>query len=297
MDEQTILDLVEDRKDSYKASYKDIRVMLLTIGFCGSGSSLVGFLLTAHPNIVMADEPVVMYKNGTTDGDVDCIYMDNLDKIFNTIFSVDYMRWLGAKHLSQPTGREGRYILVPNQYQGRFESATVVGIKRSVVNRIALSLDGVLQNLKSRLEERAISLKFIFTVRNPYDTITLKTIKLCGGKKRSAGFLKTKMNRAVLIHEMQAVKNTRLLNQIDPKDVFIYKSEDMITDPSSQLTRLCNFLQVPVSSDYLDSCASCVFKEPNRRRFEFNNWTAERKQKVAAMIEKYDFFSGYDWES
>ena len=69
----------------------------------------------------------------------------------------------------------------------------------------------------------------------------------------------------------------------------------MVADPKLQLTKLCEFVQVPVSPDYLDSCASCVHEKPNRRRFEFE-WTPKQKQEVASLIEKYDFFSGYDSE-
>ena len=302
MDKWAIQDLVEERKGSYEASFKDIQVMLLTVGFCDSGSSLIGFLLTAHPNIVMADEPEIIYKNGTIDEDVDCIYAADLNKIFNTIFSLDYRRWLMAKHLGHSKkgapsgGRKRRYILVPNQYQGRFKSATVVGIKKSVDNRIVLSRKGMLQDFKRRLKERAISLKFIFTIRNPYDMISLRAVKSCKRKGQNLEFLRKKIDQSVLVIEKMAERNMEFLNQVDPKDVFISKNEDMIADPNLHLTGLCSFLQVSTPSDYLDSCVPCVFKEPHRRRFE-HDWTTEQKQKVAAMIEKYDFFSGYDWES
>ena len=294
--------LARGRRELYKLFFKDIQVMLLTVGFSNSGSSLIGFLLTAHPNIVMADEPKIIYKNGTIDGDIDCIYAADLNKIFNTIFNVDYKRWRMAKYRGHPKNdppsdiRISSYTLVPDQYQGRFKSATVVGIKKSVSNRIVLSRKGMLQDFKRRLEERAISLKFIFTIRNPYDMISLRAVKSLTRKNQNLEFLQKKIDRSVFVIGRMAEKNMEFLNQVDPKDVFVYKNEDMITDPSLQLTKLCNFLQVPVPSDYLDSCASCVFKEPHRRRFEFD-WTIEQKQKVAAMIEKYDFFSGYDWES
>ena len=50
-------------KDAYKIPVADeeyfgkLHTMVLTIGFHRSGSSLVGYLLTAHPNIIMAHEP------------------------------------------------------------------------------------------------------------------------------------------------------------------------------------------------------------------------------------------------
>ena len=90
--------------------------------------------------------------------------------------------------------------------------------------------------------------------------------------------------------------NIKILKQVNPQDIFVSKHEKMVADPGLQLTKLCEFVQVPVSPDYLDSCASCVHEKPNRRRFEFE-WTSEQREKVASLIEQYDFFSGYDWES
>ena len=57
--------------------------MSLTFGFPRSGGSLLGYLLTAHPNIVMADEafyPIqYIQKHGISD----------LNKIFNRLLEHD----------------------------------------------------------------------------------------------------------------------------------------------------------------------------------------------------------------
>ena len=62
-DKKRLLELIQPKKDLWEKSFDDVRVMLLTIGFPGSGSSLVGYFLTAHPRVVIADEPFV-YKLG-----------------------------------------------------------------------------------------------------------------------------------------------------------------------------------------------------------------------------------------
>ena len=277
-------------------SLKNIRIMVLTIGFPRSGSSLCGYLLTAHPNIVMADEPTVSginkrdikRINEVERSKIDVLYEANLPEMFDYILSIDHVRWrrvLCRENTESPIWRgvqHQRYVHVPNQYQGRCKELKVIGVKRSRVNVGVLSRGKILENLKDKLEESNIALKFIFTVRNPYDMIaTTSQIKHISARiEKFNNFCEA---------------NMRLLKQIDTRDVFVSSHEDMVKDPSSQLTKLCDFLQVPVPAGYLDDCASQV-GELHRSRLK-HDWTKDEKHKVASLIKKYDFFQGYDWES
>ena len=308
MNRQALLDLIHPKKDSWEKSFKDIRVVLLTIGFPGSGSSLIGYLLTAHPNIAIADEPMVKNQgdwvakninsiNEIALKDIDYLYLADLNKIFNTILSLDYVRCLMAERRSSSPGKENcfvkgsrgeRYLLVPNQYQGRFESPKVIGIKHSYHNVECLSNNTVLKDFKKKIEERGINLKFILAVRNPYDMSSLRARKL----KRE----RQTVDNGIKFIKRLSKGNMEIRKHIHPKDVFISKHEDMLENPSQHLTKLCDFLQVQVSPDYLDSCTSRIVRDPHRRRFEFD-WTLKERKEVASLIEEYDFFSGYDWDS
>ena len=313
-DKKKLLELIQPKKALWEKSFDDVRLMLLTIGFPGSGSSLVGYCLTAHPSVVMADEPLV-YKlgeplaiyinniNGIELKETDCLYSADLNKIFNVVLSVDYVRWLVAEKrepskennniLFAKGSRKSRYIPVANQYQGRFQTLKVLGIKRSQFNVKGLLNESTLTTFQKRLKERDICLKFILMVRNPYDMIGTKTRKLNKNKDCTQKLITTK---AISFIKELSEQNMKFLKLIDPTDIFVSKHEEMVADPRLQLTKICEFIQMPVSPDYLDSCASCVYKEPRKRRSEFD-WTPKQKQEVASLIEKYDFFSGYDWEA
>ena len=279
----------------WEKSFKNIQTLVLTIGFIRSGSSLLGYLLTAHPNMVFADEPIVrsdqlarkprdIYQKKRPA--VDCLYQANLLEIFNYLLIVDYIRQLaslnkGRQNISSFAGRHTRYINTPNQYQGRFKQLKVIGVKDSHDNVKCLSRDNILEKLKKSLEENNISLKFIFTVRNPYDIVS--------GPWRT---------NAVKLISIFCENNIKILEQIHPKDVFISKHEDMVNDPRAQLIKLCDFLELPAPLDYLDDCASQVVRVLHKSRLK-KDWTKGRNQrkKIAELIEKYDFFSGYNWES
>ena len=275
--------------------------MVLTIGFPRSGSSLLGYLLTAHPSMVVADEPAittnfVKYSGALKEIDKEIrprtynLYEANLTEMFDYILGVDHIRWKQASVFEKKKRKDNRvakirrhrYAYMPTQYQGRFKRLKVIGVKYSEINSRILSEDGVLENLKKKLEERDISLKFIFTVRNPYDIFASGTNARRG--KMQQHF--TTMCEC----------NARILKQVRTRDVFISRHEDMVKGPSSQLTKLCDFLQVPISQGYLEDCSCLVAKELHRSRYE-HDWTKEREKEIASSIEKYDFFSGYDWES
>ena len=296
----------------YRNDFKDIRTMVLTIGFNRSGSSLMGFLLTAHPNMVIADEihqPDTKGKIRRTPIDevfgIGEVYLYKkyngaLNNLFYTILDIDRFRYQ-SKILSSPLQttqrsttkefdfsikprRDKRYILVPNQYQGRFKGLKVIGVKSSRQNTTALLTNNTLVNLKRKLKERDIKLKFLFTVRNPYD--------IAGGMRKK--FKPVHEEKFCRIFKNCCEQQEKILKRINPQDIFVCRHEDMCKDPRRQLARICDFLQVPVAADYIEDCVSQVAQEPRRHRA---NWLPKLKQTVALLNERYDFFSNYNWET
>ena len=202
--------------------------MLLTTGYAASGSSLPGFLLTAHPNIVIADEPRVSREidtdsqievNDITYPDVNILYeADDLNEVFNYILEIDCQRLQNKKRIKFEDGdRADRYVVVPNQYQGCFKKLEVIGVKRSDKNTEFLLNNNLLLNLKNKLEKRKIALKFILTTRNPYDMVS-----------SSARHQHYKIEQIIQEHTDLCDKNMKILEQVDPKDIFIYRHEDML---------------------------------------------------------------------
>ena len=114
-------------KDAYKIPgagedyFANLHTMVLTIGFPHSGSSLVGYLLTAHPNIIMAHEPEEkrhLYE------------VNDVMFLLNYILYTDKLRFSRAKEAqnfgsqdvspSNNTERKfyavNRHVYVPNQW-------------------------------------------------------------------------------------------------------------------------------------------------------------------------------------
>ncbi|MBC6413617.1 MAG: sulfotransferase [Chromatiales bacterium] len=276
------LSLIEEIEEEY---FSKLHTIVLTIGFHRSGSSLVGYLLTAHPNIVMGHEPNIRK------------YHSDLKLLLFRVLYVDRDRFtraeakqkIGINKIVLPAyevqphtaNHAERYVLVPNQWQNRCESLEVLGIKQSYSTVQLFNDKKTFKEFTKAVEKRGISLKFIFTVRNPYDMIV--------PKKRT-------LNDQITTYEKHAPICKDLLSRIQTESVFMNKHEDMVANPKDQLTKLCHFLKVEADQNYLNDCVSAVCPTPRENRYK-SDWSAEQKERVAKLIEHYDFFSGYSWAS
>ncbi len=298
------------------AYFDNIHTMALVSYFPRSGSSLLGYLLTAHPNMIIANEPAQpgerLYEKVP------------LIVLLNYILYMDRMRYEDAKKirslltLEEALGsndavkrfydQQERYILVPNQWQARCESLKVIGVKNSLPLAESLSAEGVLQKLKENLNQFKIRrLRFIFTVRNPYDIISTDVV-YWSKNKRLRVVTQDDVDmmldyRIKISFPLMCKKGERLFKLMQPADkpnsttdILINKHEDLTAAPAEQLTKLCKFLKLSYPSDYLKDCASVVRSKANKSRHELH-WSDEQKKEVRKLIDKYDFFSGYDWDT
>ena len=291
-----------------KEYFKDAHTMALVSFFPRSGSSLLGYLLTAHRNMIVVNEPVKKEENLY---DIPALallsYILYMDKMrFNEAEKVESVGESKKSPLSDSPikriyNQKERYISIPNQWQARCESLQVVGVKNSLPLAEALLEEGMLEKLKENLKESKIRrLKFIFTVRNPYDMIATDTM-YWARNERLRKVTKDDVDKMLdykvrISFPEMCEKGAKVFELMKPQNIFINKHEDIVRSPSKQLTKLCKFLKVPAHSDYLDDCASVIRKKLSKSRYEIE-WSEEQKEEVKKIIDKYDFFSKYSWKS
>ena len=138
-----------------KALFKDIETYCMFIGYPASGHSLIGALLDANTNIIIANElgelKYILAK-----------YSQN--KIFYLLLKKSQFY---AKHKKV---RGGYLNIVPGQWQGKFEKLRVIGDKHG--EGVTLRLQKrpwLLSHLRKTVR---VKLKFIHVIRNPYDSIS-----------------------------------------------------------------------------------------------------------------------------
>lgn len=256
------------------ADLSSVATYCLFLGHGRSGHSIVGALLDAHPQIVIADELSSL------------LYVEKG-------YSRDQLLWLSldvardqSRRQRQKRGRGGKVYsyAVPGQWQGRAKDLRVVGTSDAGRTLRALAEDPeLLSRLRHRLQ--GIDLRFIQVMRNPYDN--LATMMLRSGRTFESAF-------ARYFEGWRLIE--QLLPHIAPEHLRQLRHEDLVANPREELDQLCAFLGVPAPDDYLEACAGIIYPSAARSR-ESIDWTEEQRHRVDAAIGDTAGLSGYSFGS
>lgn len=251
--------------------WQDINSYCLFLGYPRSGHSLIGALLNAHPNIVIAHEL----------GDLKYAYLG-----FKR-WQLYYLLMKKAALSAEKDRKLGGYNYhVPNQWQGKFTDIKVIGDKQGEGTTLRIqSNSGSLQRLRETIN---VPLKFIHIMRNPYDNIATMSKKT---PKLDYDLLKSIDHYFFLCDAISTFKETSEYDEI-----YELKHELFLENTQFYLKEICNFLGVETTEDYLDACSKIVYRSPNKSRYSVN-WTPELINKVQNKINQYSFLSGYTYDN
>ena len=150
----------KDHSPAFREALDGLRGYCLFVGVPASGLDLVGALLDAHPNIVVAHE------------------LDTL-KFLGEGFDRLQISWLMAEN-ARRMAAAGRHwgadsLAVPGQWQGRYDKLSLLGDQSGGATSLAASQNPLLiDHLTGVFEERVT---FIHVVRNPFDAIATLAVK------------------------------------------------------------------------------------------------------------------------
>lgn len=255
------------------ATIASVRTYCQFVGHARSGHSIVGALLDAHPQMAFSDE-------------VDAL------RYLHYGFSAEELMWLSidvardqAERQRRKRGRAGAVYsyFVPGQWQGRAQQLRVVGDSTAgEALRWLMESPQLLGDLRDLMSGR--TLRFIQTVRNPYDNIA--TMMLRGGRTFESA-------------ADRYFDNWRLLasfrERIAPGELAEVRHEDLLTAPREVLADLCSFLGVEPRPDWLEACASILFASPSRTRASVP-FTAEQRARIDAEMSHFEGLSGYSFD-
>jgi len=249
--------------------FRDLRAFCMFLGYPRSGHSLVGSLLDAHPEMVIAHE------------------LDAL-KYVQARFGRRQLFHLLLGKSEEFTGRgrtwNGYSYGVPGQWQGRYRRLRVIGDKKGGGSTHRLGSD---PELLTRLRRTVrLPVKLVHVVRNPFDnisTIVLKTKKRRFTPEEGVEYYLS------LCRTVREVKR-----RVDPADLFEMRHEEFVLRPRPKLEELCGFLGLEAPADYLDACAGVVFDLPRRTRHDLE-WTPALLDRVRKGVDEFPFLHGYDF--
>lgn len=253
--------------------FDGVNAFCLFIGYPHSGHSLVGALLDAHPNIIIAHELGVLKHVFAGFGKAQLYYLllENSRR-----FAASGRLWNGYSYI------------VPEQWQGKFTRLSVLGDKKGHGTTAWL---GWVPSLLGRLRKKVgVPVKLIHVIRNPYDNIaTIFT------RKHRRDPNATLSSRAQLYFSLCATVS-RVRGEAGPAEWHEMRHESFVRDPRSHLEQIASFLGVDAPGDWLDACAGIVFKMPRRTRQNVN-WDAGALSLVSSRLAQVDYLQGYTFES
>ncbi len=251
-----------------RSVFQDVETYCMFIGYPRSGHSLIGSLLDAHPDIVIAHE------------------LDAL-KYLHARFTKRqlYSLLLANSRCFAVTGRQGRHYsyAVPNQWQGRFRHIRIIGDKKGGSSTLRLRANPeLLQRLRKVVD---VPVKMIHVVRNPFDNISTIATRHCLSLREVIAYY-------FALCDTIAITKT----QVPDADLFEMRHEAFVANPRGLLQELCHFLEMEATDDYLEACAGIVFQAPRQTRTGAQ-WDYELIGLVQDHMARFPFLQGYRYEN
>jgi hypothetical protein len=258
--------------------FPNLECFCLFIGHPRNGSSILGGMLDAHRNIVLSHELNVLAGIKTIEKN------ELLTKIYRQ---------------SESLRKNGRYQAgykcdVGGVWQGRSKDVRVVGDKKADWTALFLLEDP--DRLDVLRELIGVPVKFIHTIRNPFDNIATifirkekrKTYTLSTGKEKNMG-------KGVIGYYFDVILKGILetKNRVREEDWIEVHNEDLITHPKKTISKVVKFLGQEPNEHHLHLCKQSVFSKPRQTRKSID-WFPAEVELVNNEIKKYDFLRRYD---
>lgn len=262
----------------HRHALASIETTCLFIGYPRSGHSLVGSLIDAHPEAVIAHEA------------------DILKYVFAR-FSKAQLQYLmldnSRRYAAAGRTWEGHSYVVPDQWQGRCRRLTVIGDKHGESTTVRLLLvPGLLGRV---IRSLGPDVRFVHVVRNPYDNIA--TIRSKGTERFAPGIVRLSgdaLQDSVAYYEALTVAVDGLRSTLGDRMLDV-AHEELIARPAVELERVCRFLGLEPRPDYLAACAAIVFERPHQSRHDAP-WTPALLARVRQHIERVPVLARYTFE-
>jgi hypothetical protein len=245
------------------ALFAEIERFCLFVGFPRSGGSLVGAMLDAHPDQVIAHEMGALRKIArgySRDGL--CAAALRADRHFAARGFVN----------------QDDVFEIPGQWQGRVRRLRGIGDKNAgETGRLLLDDPTLLDRLRDTMR---VPVQVVVVVRNPFDNVA---------RIASRGALPV-LSAAARYAEFAAVTDKVIRDLGD--DGLVVHHEATVADPPASLHRLARFFDVDAPDDWVDACSELVLPSPRLAR-DAVEWSPAERAVVDEMIGRFDFLHCY----
>ena len=280
-----------------------VKKFVLFVGHSHSGHSIIGAILDAHPNVIMAHEYRVLEP---------CVWGSTTPQIqskrdlFNNLYRNSY-RSVQTGWRSPLPRRKGYNLHIESQWQGTFSQLKVIGDKGGgkLSDTLLKSLNKTVACFSHLKKKIQIPIVLFHVMRNPFDILATTFVNSRGlsvhemiskGRK-----LNVARNQIIPVASVIARREKSAMEWINSKEmknteVVHIRSEKFINDPRRHVKEMCRTLDVPCPSDYVRACDEKIYKKvsPSRKTI---NCTKDVIEEVREIFKQIPSFSGYSFDT
>ena len=237
------------------------------VGYARSGSTLIGALLNAHPEIVVANELDVLrqVESGLRRNQIFSLLLERERE-----FAALGYQWTGYDYA------------VAGQYQGRYVRLRVIGDKRAGKTTHRLGADPELLELVRQTV--GVPIRVIHVVRNPFDNVATMAQR---GQRDLSAAIENYRRLGTTVEDVRA--------RLSPDELLDVRYEAFADEPARHLHELCTFLGVTAAPDYVEACTALVRPSTTRSRDRLT-WSAAERRGVEVLIEQRPVLAGYQFD-
>ena len=278
------------------SSIESVKTFLFFIGWPRSCHSIIGSMLDAHAEAIVAHE-FFLFQQLKKD-----VRLKQRKTFYNALYRNSFKTAHGGWRSSKMQ-QKGYSLAIDGAWQGRFSKLHLIGDKtagdstRMYAHR-PLQFKRLYRQLKSTVQ---VPVRVLHVVRNPYDMIA--TMSLYRGSeveetKVNASLTNRYSNHRILkeatdyiLQQSKAIAGMIPDAHIDRLEVHC---EDLIQEPKDTMMGICRFLNLTCPPEYLGMCEEKTFTSVSMSRY-LVEWTEDLLLRVAKQINKYSFFKRYSF--
>jgi len=245
--------------------FSKLHYFVLIVGNARSGSTLLGSIIDAHPNVIIANETfasATFWRSLSRHDILDEIYVNS------------------QKSRASASGRlsEGYDYSIQQSSTG---NADVLVMGDKIWNPVTLLLHGD-YSLIARLEESInVPIKIIHAIRNPLDVIATMHLRS-----------KAPIGDRILWYFMHCDAVCAIYDHCRDSNFMNIQHENLIEAPDTAISKICDFIGVKPEIYPINSCKSILFDKPRKTRFKIN-WYKNDIEEIFHRMSQYSFLQNY----
>ena len=278
---------------------ESVEKFVFFVGYGKSGHSLIGSVMDAHPDIVIANEYFLFLKCAPQLKAGASIF-DTKTHLFNELYKNSYLSSKCGWRSDSKTSK-GYNLDVGSQWAGTFRQLRVIGDKSGGTTSDLMESGKGYKCLEQMVGDLNMSVVAVHVVRNPYDMIAtsiqykLSTVI----DTKASDILHRKLRPG---YNLQMSTTDRLFSRaravkVVSKKVTVVEIhiEDYIKDPRRCVLEICNALEVPCPQDYVEGCYQKAYRNVSRSR-DLIEWEPAILHIIQERMKEFPFFRGYTFE-